>query len=210
SDEEFGLATPEYAIELDLEGRSAPFTLTVGSTTGSSTRRYYAVEDSRFTVDSDLPNLLDRPAVEWQSRRWARLESFQTDAAEIALGDLEGRLERSDGEWRWNNEPVSYSAAADFLDTVTDVTGVRIVPRSDVDVEIDRRPILTLALSAAERVENLTIWSNEGGALLAGREGRDYVLEIEREQLELMRAAVMVLQDSSGDEGASEESLPLE
>ena len=189
-----GLDPPDYEIAVTLEGREEPLVVRIGALAPEGNLRFGEAENQRFTVETDLAAILDRPHQLWQSRDWTDLEPFEIDSVRLTVQGVEAELARVDGEWRRDSEAIPYSVARDLLDSITDVRAERVLSGVVGTAGGDAQS-LSLVIVAADSTETLRLWPSGDGAFLAAREGRGYALEVASETAEAVMAAVEAVRD---------------
>jgi hypothetical protein len=192
---DLGLDPPSYEMAVTFEGREEPLVVRLGALEPGGELRFGEAEGQRFTVETDLPSILDRPYELFQSRDWTEIESFEIDAVQLTLEDVETGLVRADGEWRRDGEIVPYSVARGLLDAITGLRAESVMPTDDGGVEADASS-LSLVIEAGDRTEILRLWPSANAVSLAAREGRNYMLKVSSEKAEGVMAAVKTLREA--------------
>ena len=198
-----GSSPPAYEVAVTLEGRGEPLLVRLGALMPDGELRVGEAEQQRFTIDTELPEILDRPHAMWQSRDWTGLQPFEMDSVRIDLDGVESELTRADGEWRRDGETISYSVATDFLDAVASARGERVL--RDEANRADESGGLSLVITAGDDTETLKLLSSDDGLSVAAREGRKYLRELTPETADELDAAARAVRDA-GVELAAEPS----
>ena len=206
---DLGLDPPGCEVAVTLEGRGEPLVVRFGAVGPDGELRFGEAEGQRFTVDTDLPSILDRPHRLFQSRDWTEIESFEIDFVGLSLDGTETELARVDGEWRRDGEVVSYSVARSLLDAITGLRAESVRAAGGDGAEAEDSG-LSLVVKAGDRQEALRLWSAADGAFLAAREGRGFVLEVSSETAEGVMEAVKNFGEAAPDAETDAETASVE
>jgi hypothetical protein len=133
SDEEMGLAPPQFAVELDLSGEEAGSDPKIarfavgGVDEGGSQRFARGAADLHYTISQRSFDGFPRKLVEYRDRRLAEFAADDVRRVELGFYNDTGEavavsVNREDGSWVSNAEPVQ----PDKLDVMVDVlSGLR-------------------------------------------------------------------------------------
>ena len=193
-----GLDSPEYLLTVTLVDREEPLVIGLAGRTDEAGYLYASADGQIFTVDTKLPEILNRPAVSWQSLAWSGLRAFEVDAVMLTYGETASEFKRQSGEWRRDGEEISYTSVGDFLDAIAAVRAERLTGSIAKPTEAEPAPVVILEMTAARGTEVLKLWQGNGSEYLASRDGRGYRLDIAPEVAQtFLEAATAVLEVES-------------
>jgi hypothetical protein len=194
-----GLDSPDFLITVSLVDRDEPLAIGLTGEADEAGYLYASADGQIFTVDTELPEILSRPAVSWQSLAWSGLKAFEVDSVMLTYGETASEFKRQSGEWRRDGEEIGYTAVGDFLDAMAAVRAERLIGSAEKPTEAESVPVVNLEVTATDRTEVLKLWQGDGGEYRASRDGRGYRLEVASEVARtFLEAATAVLEVESG------------
>ena len=189
------LSAEEYLEGVAEEGATAVEV----SLAGSEAWSVNLIGDGRVVVDgvaaqsdtAGLDEAVARAAEDWRSRDWSPVDGFEVDSAWIATAGGETRLEKADGDWTRDGEPIGFSAATGPLYALAEAGAESFLPLGSVE---SREPELTVELTAGEIVRELKLFAGDDGAECVGTiDDRDVALVLTEDSCDRVREGVATM-----------------
>jgi hypothetical protein len=201
---ESGLDEPELRLEVVLADREEPVRVQVGGRIDAEPPRRYAVFGTQTVeIADDLAGAVAGDPERWRSPDWASLEVFEIDRVELERGDETLVLERADGEWTRDAEPIPFGVASDLLYAVTGAQAASVEEGSLLG-----EATMRIVLESEERAQTLQLFAPREGRHPATADDRPVVLWLDEEtvtEIEERWTAVREAEDDGGEGEVDEE-----
>ncbi len=166
---------------------------------GGATWSASVIDAERLMVDgvavradaTALNEAVARAAEDWRSRAWSPVDGFEVDSALVATADGEIRLEKADGDWTRDGEPIGFSAATGPLYALADAQAESFVPLANVQ---DRERELSVELTAGDTMYELQLFADtDGPGCAATIDDRDIALVVTQDSCDRVRQSVATM-----------------
>lgn len=141
-----------------------------------------------------LQEAAERSAEDWRSRAWSPVDGYEVDAAVFVDAGGETRIEKVEGDWRRDGEPIGFSAATGPLYAMSAAEAEGFLPLGSVS---DLQPVLEVSLTSDGAPRELRLFerSDEDGCP-ATVDDRSVVLALPAEACDKVKNEVAALRQA--------------
>jgi len=192
---ESGLDEPEIRLEVVLGDREEPVRVNVGALIDAEPpRRYARVGTQAVEIADDLAGAVAGDPERWRSPDWASVEVFEIDRVELERDDETLVLERGDGEWTRDAEPIPFGVASDLLYAVTGAQAESVEEGSLLG-----EATMRIVLETEERAQTLHLFAPREGRHPATVDDRSVVLWLDEEAVTEIEERWMAVREAESD-----------
>lgn len=195
-----GLTAEEYVEALESEDTPASaFTVTLTDGAGWSLRlggdgHAIAGGEGVRVEEPVLQEAAARSAEDWRSRAWSPVDGYEVDAAVFVDAGGETRIEKVEGDWQRDGEPIGFSAATGPLYAMSAAEAEEFLPPGAV---ADLQPVLEASLTSDGATRELRLFDRpEAEGCAATVDDRSVVLALPAEACDEVKDELAALREA--------------